>query len=111
MAIDYNACVRKGIAAIEAHTPGATDRINLNTLDVACGELCPLAQSLGDYDYGDGLIALGLGMAPRDEIAAHGFILATSEIFVHVHDYAPLTEAWCQELAAYRTAKAALVAD
>lgn len=120
MTTDFTTRVRKGIAAIEAYEPGATDRIDLDTIDVGSSEYCPVAQSIGDYDYGDGLLRMGMSDLCDDDAAARGFLLVTPEIreltrhglFDEAYAlYAPLTEAWITELTAHRTAKAAIVAD
>lgn len=104
--------VRKGIAAIEAHERGATDRINLDTIDIYSHHYCPLAQSIGNGHFGAGRDKLGI--APSDDATAkYGFSLTDEETGWDNYKarYGLLREAWIAELTAHRTAKAALVAD
>jgi hypothetical protein len=111
MTADFNTRARKGIQTIEAYESGATDRINLDTLDLFNLTTCALAQSIGRGDFGRGRDLLGV--AEHDNVTAkYGFSLTSEENWEdHGGNYAALREAWVTELTAYRTAKAALVAD
>lgn len=107
---DFASRVRKGIAAIEEYEPGATDRIDLETLDLYNLSRCATAQSVGDGGFGLGLERLGIRF-DDDAAAPYGFSITYAEQDDHTKNYENLRQAWINELTVHRTAKAALVAD
>lgn len=107
---EYRPRVRKGIALIEEHEAGATDRIDLGTLDLFSYSRCALAQAVGAGDYWTGRALLNVE-ADDDACAVYGFAITYAEQDDHLVNYANLREAWITELTEHRTAKAALVAD
>lgn len=107
---EFRPRVRKGIAAIEAYESGATDRIDLDTLDLYSLTHCASAQSIGGGDFGTGQVRLNIP-ANDDAAAEYGFSITYGERSDHAGNYVALREAWRIELTEHRTAKAALVAD
>lgn len=108
---EFRPRVRKGIAAIEEYEAGATDRIDLNTLDLYSLTHCASAQSVGDGDFGRGQKRLGIEPTDDDDAAEYGFAIKNCERPQRDENYETLRQAWIAELTAHRTTKAALVAD
>lgn len=108
---EFRPRVRKGIQTIEAYEAGATNRIDLPTLDLYSHTRCALAQSIGNGDFENGRDLLDI--YPNDDACAvYGFAIKTDETYDDLEGaYTALREAWVTELTAYRTAKAAVVAD
>jgi hypothetical protein len=108
---EFRPRVRKGITKIEEYEQGATDRIDLDTLDLYSTTRCASAQAIGGGSYSRGQQRLGI--PPNDDVSAeYGFaVTLAEENDDHDGNYANLYEAWVIELVTHRTAKAALAAD
>ena len=97
--------VRKGIALIEKYEEGATDRIDLETLDLYSLSHCASAQSVGNGSFGTGQARLGIPEGD-DYAAEYGFAVTYREESAdHEGNYKALREAWVTELTEHRNAK------
>src|SRR6266567_688106 len=83
---------RRGVALLNERRPGWEDRINLNILDMTCGNFCVLGQEFGDWRIGKGVLGLANGW--EDDVAC-GFNLPD-------RDRAPTHEGYVVILQQYR---------
>jgi hypothetical protein len=122
--IDYKAMATAGAQLLDSKAPPSwwteDGPVDLTILDIATGDCCMTAQSVGNGDYQDGVEFLGID-GDNEEQARCGFYLQT-DTYRAVGDemmaasgrkpsgtevYAPLTNAWKELIQARRDAAAA----
>ena len=85
--------ITRGIAWLDQHAPGWVDRIDLDVLDVADPERCPLGQIFGSYTDGLDVIGQRFG-SPGGFCSGGGLMTDGSQDDYSPDEYPALNAAW-----------------